>query len=88
VRISEKIDFLKEHHMREFLDARETVADELSNTNKLFCICGKLATGLHESMCRKFSRRVDEITANKIYPLMTLANQATHPRHGEIEKGI
>ena len=32
----------------------------------MFCICGKLATGLHEKNCRRFNEKVDKETARKL----------------------
>lgn len=33
--------------------------DEVSNEHPWFCVCGKLATGLHEMNCKKFKQAVE-----------------------------
>lgn len=42
------------------------VFDEMSERQQLFCCCGKLATGLHESRCRKFQDRVRKETLRRL----------------------
>lgn len=44
----EKIDWLKSHCFSEFASMYGKVFDDLSETQPIFCVCGKLATGLHE----------------------------------------
>ena len=44
----EKIDWLKSHCYSEFASMYGKVFDDLSETQPIFCVCGKLATGIHE----------------------------------------
>ena len=62
----EKIEQFKSNHLREWISMRSIVLDELSNKQGVFCTCGKLATGLHESNCLKFNKKVDSETYNRI----------------------
>lgn len=61
---------LKESHFGLFLRTREDVFNELSNQQSLFCCCGRLATGLHESRCVKFNKKVDKETINRLKHLL------------------
>ena len=57
---SEKIEWLKSHFFADFISTREKVFNDLSDRQSMFCICGKLATGLHELNCSKFRKVVDK----------------------------
>ena len=71
MKITEKIDYLQTNHFNEWLKTRQAIENELSNQCKIFCICGRLATGLHESNCRKFNNRVTTDTMKKLEHLIT-----------------
>lgn len=43
----------------------------------MFCVCGKLATGLHESSCRKFNKVVDAETVKRLNHLIAINNEKT-----------
>jgi len=47
---------------KEYKETRAKVEAELSAKHPLNCFCGRLATGLHESMCQKFKKAVDKKT--------------------------
>lgn len=49
-------------HFSEWVTTRQKVEDEISDRQTMFCICGRLATGLHESSCQKLRREVDRQT--------------------------
>lgn len=49
----EKIDYLQKNHLYEWVKTHAQVERELSDAHDLFCECGHLATGAHESGCRK-----------------------------------
>ena len=53
--LTEKIIFLKENYLEKWIKERNNVERELSNNQSMFCCCGKLATGLHETYCKKFN---------------------------------
>lgn len=54
----DKIEWLKTHFFADFTVTRERVFNELSDMQPMFCICGGLATRLHERNCRKFQKAV------------------------------
>jgi hypothetical protein len=58
-----KIEYLKENYNSEWTNTWDRERDKLSNLQPLFCICGRLATGLHELNCKKFKNKVDNNTA-------------------------
>jgi hypothetical protein len=66
----QKIQNLQENHFSEWLKTRREVADELSEGQSIYCICGRLATGLHESNCWKFRNKVDSETVKKLKHLI------------------
>lgn len=63
---SEKLSILKEKHFSLFMRTRAQVFNELSDNQTLFCCCGRLATGLHESHCRKFNDKVTSQTIERL----------------------
>ena len=67
----ETIEFLKTNHFSTFIKTRQEVEIRLSNSQSMFCICGKLATGFHESKCRKFQKKVDQETVKQLKHLVT-----------------
>ena len=68
---NDKIQDLKIHFMKEWNSTRIKVFDELSDNQSMFCCCGKLATGLHESNCRKFNAKVDAETVYRLREKLT-----------------
>lgn len=71
-KLQAQLDFLQEHHFPEWLATRRAVEDELSLAQPLRCICGGLATGLHESVCRKFQKKVTEWTVRRLIHLLPI----------------
>lgn len=68
---NDKIQYLKTQFMKEWNSTRIKVFDELSDNQSIFCCCGKLASGLHESNCRKFNAKVDAETAYRLREKLT-----------------
>ena len=68
---NDKIQYLKTQFMKEWNSTRIKVFDELSDNQSMFCCCGKLASGLHESNCRKFNAKVDAETAYRLREKLT-----------------
>ena len=66
----EKINYLKDKHFSEWIDKRRESEDELSDRQAMFCVCGQLATGLHERSCRRFQNKVDALTIEKLKDLL------------------
>jgi len=67
---TEKITYLQNNHFREWIKTRDEMEDALSNQQEMFCICGRLATGLHERNCKKFRDRTDSMTLAKLKHLL------------------
>lgn len=68
--MNKKLEYLKTHHSVEFISKRTIVFNELSEKQSIFCCCGKIASGLHESGCRKFNAKVDKETVNRLNHLI------------------
>lgn len=66
----EKLEYLKDANFGLFVKTRQIVFDELSEQQTMFCCCGKLATGLHESNCTKFNNKVDAETIKRLSYLL------------------
>lgn len=64
------IEFLQDNHLGKWLSARQAAEQELSDKHQLFCVCGKLATGLHMGGCRKFHKEVNNATLEKLTELL------------------
>jgi len=71
VKIAQKLTYLQKHHFGEWLKVRQEVENEISDQQALFCICGRLATGLHEMNCSKFRNKVSSETVNRLKHLLT-----------------
>lgn len=56
--LKQKTNYLKENHFNEWMKTYKQIENELSDKQTMFCICGKLATGLHESRCKKFNNKI------------------------------
>lgn len=70
MRQKEKIEWLKTHYVADFIATRERVFNELSDKQTMFCVCGKLATGLHERYCSRFNKTVDKETCKRLEYLL------------------
>lgn len=66
----QKLEYLKDVNLDLFIRTRNQVEKELSDMQPMFCCCGKLATGLHESHCRKFKEKVDAEVINRLQHLL------------------
>lgn len=68
----DKIEYLMEHHLGEWLKTRQEIEDKISRGNAMFCFCGRLATGLHERNCGRFRDRVDGETIKALSHLLKI----------------
>lgn len=66
----DKIEWIKTHYWSEWVSIRQKVADKLSESQDIFCCCGALATGLHETQCRRFNDKVDSIACKELKHLL------------------
>lgn len=67
MKLHEKVDYLQTNRMGEWLKTRQEVEDTLSEKQSMFCLCGRLATGLHESHCKKFRNKVTSETVKILW---------------------
>jgi len=67
--LTEKLSFIQDKHFSKWIATRREVEAEFSEKNSMFCLCGRLATGLHERNCRKFN---DAITKEAVKRLDNL----------------
>ncbi len=75
--VVEKKEFLENTHFNDWINTRMKIVDELSNKQSMFCVCGRLATGLHEGSCRKFNDRVNSETVKRLsYLFITTTKKA------------
>lgn len=72
---SEKIEILRDKHFSSWLMTRKKVKDEVSDSQTMFCVCGKLATGLHEETCRKFNKKINSETVKRLAHLLSASGQ-------------
>jgi len=72
MKLAEKIQYLQDNHMSEWLSERQEVDAMVSNQHSLMCVCGRLCTGLHESTCRKFIEKVNKETAKSLWKKLEL----------------
>lgn len=70
MKIQEKLEILQRDHMGEWLKMRRIVEDELSERQAMFCVCGRLATGLHEMNCSRFRNKVTAETVKRLAHLL------------------
>jgi hypothetical protein len=66
MKLTEKLQYIQDHHFSDWLNTRGTVRDDFSNKQSRFCLCGRLATGLHESGCRKFNDAITKETLERL----------------------
>lgn len=72
-KISEKLEYLQSNHFSEWLNTRRKVADEFSDRQSMFCLCGRLATGLHENGCRRFNDAITKEAVKRLEHLLPVA---------------
>jgi hypothetical protein len=66
MKLVEKLEILQNKHLTEWLNMRQEVEDELSNKQSLLCLCGRLATSLHERNCNKFKNKIISETIKRL----------------------
>lgn len=64
---NEKMEKLIKDDYSLFLKTRNRIADEMSDKQTMFCMCGQLATGLHEGRCKKFRDKIDSMTVVELW---------------------
>jgi hypothetical protein len=66
MKLSEKLNYLQENHFSEWLRVKQETENELSEKQGTWCVCGRLATGLHERNCTKLRNKVISETVKKM----------------------
>ena len=57
---------LQDKHFSEWVKTHRQVWDECSDRQQMFCICGRLASGIHENNCSKFRDLVNRETVKRL----------------------
>ena len=70
MKISEKLEYLQKNHFGDWLKMRQIVADEISDSQTMTCVCGRLATGLHESGCMRLKNKITNETVKRLAHLI------------------
>lgn len=66
MKFEEKKELIMKKNFGLWLKIRRETFDRLSDGQSVCCVCGRLATGLHEMSCKKFNDKVDRETVKKI----------------------
>lgn len=66
----EKLEWLRRNHNEAYLEAENKAIAALDDEYPIFCLCGKLATGLHTTNCRKFQEAVKRRILTSLKPLL------------------
>jgi len=66
----EKLEILLNNHFQLWLETQKKVEDELSQNQPIRCVCGRLATGLHEMNCQRFKNKVKRETVKRMKHLL------------------
>ena len=61
---------LQDEHFADWVNTHRKVWDECSDKQEMWCVCGRLATGLHENNCSKFRDLVNRETVKKLEHLV------------------
>jgi hypothetical protein len=70
MKIAEKIAYLMENHPKEWREAHTTADTLVSSQCAMWCVCGKLCTGLHERTCARFKNKVNSEAAKQLKHLL------------------
>lgn len=77
MKYEKKLELIQKDHLAEWLQTRYLVDEEISNQQGMWCICGRLATGLHERCCRKFNDNVSRETIKRLSHLIIKPREVT-----------
>jgi hypothetical protein len=66
MKILDKLAFYQDNHWSEWIAMYRKVEEEISDKQSMFCVCGRLATGLHERGCSKFRSAVIKETVKRL----------------------
>lgn len=66
----EKKNYLITNHYTEWVTEYRKQENIISDSVPMVCFCGRLATGLHISRCRKFIEKVESATIKSLEHLL------------------
>jgi len=66
MKLKEKLAYIEKNHFGEWFKMRQVVEAEMSDKQSIMCVCGKLATGLHEGYCQRFKAKVNSETLKRL----------------------
>lgn len=67
---ADKIQYLLDNHFSTWREKYKEVEQNISEQQKYICVCGRLATGLHESSCSRFKEKVKSETLKQLKHLI------------------
>lgn len=70
MKFADKLAYITNNHLSEWMRTRRIVSDEISDSQAMFCCCGRLATGLHEMNCQRFTKKVNAATVKRLAHLL------------------
>ena len=73
---------LKVLHLQEWMTAWNDAFDELSRAHSIFCVCGKVASGLHERSCSAFRKKVDDAAIKRLEYLIESKSKIKNQKNG------
>lgn len=79
----EKLNYIQSNHMKNWLEERSVQLDKLSDACSVYCVCGRLCTGLHESQCKKFNDLVNRNTLINLKHLIPNNKSEFRKKEGE-----
>ena len=66
----EKLIYIQDNHFAEWHKTRKEVDEEVSREHSMWCVCGRLCTGLHEMNCKRFQDKVTNKTLVRLKHLI------------------
>ncbi len=72
MKIAEKIEYLQENHLAKWVEVHGDVEYETSTRQAMICVCGRLATGMHERGCKRFKDLVNKKTVERLKDLIKI----------------
>lgn len=67
---AEKLQYLAELNRNLYIATRREEEMRISDSQSMWCCCGALATGLHESRCSRFRNKVDAMVIERLAYLL------------------
>lgn len=80
MKINEKLDYLQSNHWGEWMKVRGEAEDDLSSKQSMFCVCRRLATGLHERHCKRFQGKVNAEVVKRLAHLLPKITLPDNPQ--------